>query len=557
MPHPAPPLVTADAPPRARQSPIGPVLPSQADWPLFDAAASRQIEHNALAASKPQALMALAGLAVARLALAIGPTARQVWIAAGPGNNGGDGLVAGRLLQQQGWSVRIGLMGGEGRQRPADAAWALQQAQAAGVHIEAGLAGPASGAGICIDALLGLGNRRAPQGDIAQAVRLLNASAAPVLAVDLPTGLCGDTGRRLGDDVVNAAHTLALLTLKPGLFTGQGRDQAGRVWLADLGIDLSQAGRSATLQGPGLLHRLLPGRSHAQHKGSFGDLLVIGGAPGMGGAASLAARAALAAGAGRVYLARLDGDEHADALRPELMPRSLAQVLQPAGLASATVVCGCGGGSAVAACLPAVLAQAARLVLDADALNAVANDPALLRALHERRAKGQPSVLTPHPLEAARLLGRSTADVQADRLAAARDLATLCQCTVVLKGSGTVIATPGGTPVINPTGNARLGSAGSGDVLAGWLGGLWSQTFAIGAGSAGDFEVRCASGLNAACAAVWLHGRAAEIGNARLPLRAADLIDVIASALPPWQQGWQPPDQPPSRAGHSGPSTIR
>ena len=204
LPYPAPIFAKAVTPAAAAHAALRSVLPSQADWPLFDAAASRQIEHGALAVSAPQLLMALAGLAVARLALAIAPTARQVWIAAGPGNNGGDGLVAGRLLHQQGWSVRISLLGGEGRQRPDDATWALQQAQDAGVTIDTSLAGPPAGTGLCIDALLGLGNHRSPQGDLAQAVRLLNGSAAPVLAVDLPTGLCGDTGRRLGQDVVDA-----------------------------------------------------------------------------------------------------------------------------------------------------------------------------------------------------------------------------------------------------------------------------------------------------------------------------------------------------------------
>ena len=535
LPHAAHPLALADAMPGACPSAAAcalqavlPVLPSRADWPLFDTATSRQIEQAALAIHPPQALMAQAGLALAKLALAVTPACRQVWIAAGPGNNGGDGLVAGRLLHQQGWSVRISLVGAPD-QRPADAAWALQQAQQAGVTIETGLAGPAPGTGLCIDALLGLGNRRAPQGAIAQAVRLLNASAVPVLAVDLPTGLCGDTGRRLGDDVVSAAHTLALLTLKPGLFTGQGRDQSGQVWLAGLGVDLSATTASALLQGQFLLRQWLPARQHAQHKGSFGDVLVIAGAPGMGGAASLAARAALAAGAGRVYLARLDGDPQPDALRPELMPRNLAQALQPALLAGATVVCGCGGGAAVAAVLPAVLAHAARLVLDADALNAVATDPALLRALLDRAARGQPSVLTPHPLEAARLLACTTAEVQADRLAAARALAQRCRATLLLKGSGTVVVAPGGRPSINPTGNARLGSAGSGDVLAGWLGGLWSQTFAAGAGDA--------QGLNAARAAAWLHGRAAEAGDTRLALPAGDLIEAMQSALPPAAAG--------------------
>ena len=517
-----------------------PVLPSQADWPLFDAAASRQIEAQARAAiNGPQALMALAGLAVARLALALTPTTRRVWIAAGPGNNGGDGLVAARLLHQQGWSVQVSLVEGSGRQRPDDASWALQQAQAAGVPISTRLSDIPDGSGLCIDALLGLGHRRPAQGDIAQAVRLLNAQAAPVLAVDLPTGLCGDTGRHLGGETVNAAHTLALLTLKPGLFTGQGRDAAGRVWWAGLGVDLgvdhAKHPPKAWLQGPSLLSRLLPARSHAGHKGRYGDVLVIGGAAGMGGAASLASQAALAAGAGRVYLARLDGHAQADPARPEVMPRSLAQALRPALLAHATVVCGCGGGSPVANILPAVLDSAARLVLDADALNAVAADPALRQALRGRASRGLPTVLTPHPLEAARLLGCSTAEVQADRLAAAQDLALQCQATVVLKGSGTVITRAGSssaaTPVLNPTGNARLATAGSGDVLAGWMGGLWSQTWAADGVASDPFECRCESGFEAACAAVWLHGRAAEAGDARLPLRAADLIEAITAAV--------------------------
>jgi hydroxyethylthiazole kinase-like uncharacterized protein yjeF len=271
------------------------------------------------------------------------------------------------------------------------------------------------------------------------------------------------------------------------------------------------------------LARALPGRAHAQHKGSFGDVLVLGGAPGMGGAALLAARAALTAGAGRTYLARLDGDAQPDPARPELMPRMPDDALQPALLQRATVVAGCGGGQAIAATLPAVLAHAARLVLDADGLNAVASDDGLRRALRVRADRGLPTVLTPHPLEAARLRGCDTAAVQADRLAQAQALADGCQAVVVLKGSGSVIAAPGRTPHINASGNARLGSGGTGDVLAGWLGGLWAQ-------AAGSDATTTA--FDAACAAVWLHGHAAERGDLRLPLRAADLIDQMAASLP-------------------------
>ena len=511
-----------------------PVLPSRQAWPLFNTVASRQIEQAALAGAAPQALMAAAGLAVARLALAIAPGARRVWIAAGPGNNGGDGLVAARHLHQQGLAVRVSLLGDASR-LPADAQQALAQARQAGVAITSGLASDEQGdlpdarpADLAIDALLGLGARRAPEGELAEAVRRLNACHAPVLAVDLPTGLCGDSGQRLGGIAVVACHTLALLTLKPGLFTAQGRDHAGRVWLDRLGVARNAPGlpgaqgataATAHLSGPESLHALLPGRRHAQHKGTFGDVLVLGGAPGMAGAAWLAARAALTAGAGRIYLARLDGHTTPDPVRPELMLRSVAAALNPDFLARCTVVCGCGGGDAVRAVLPAVLAHAARLVLDADALNAVAADPALQALLSARAAGGRPSVLTPHPLEAARLLATGVAAVQAQRLAQAQALAERLQSVLVLKGSGSVIAAAGRTPMINPTGNARLGSAGSGDVLAGWLGGLWSQ-----AGSERGFE--------AACASVWLHGRAAERGEHRLPLRAAELIEAMAAELP-------------------------
>jgi len=496
-----------------------PVLPSARGWPLHDSTASRTIEQAALAGARTHALMARAGLTVARLAIAVAPQCRSVWVACGPGNNGGDGLVAARHLLALGWQVQVSLLGDATRQ-PADAADALRQAQQAGVPITSCL--PADGHlpahALAIDALLGLGSRRAPEGVLAGAVGLLQRGAAPVLAVDLPTGLCGDTGQRLGDAAVQASHTLCLLTLKPGLFTAQGRDHAGRVWLDDLGVGTAPGTATAWLSGPETVDLLLPGRSHAQHKGSFGDVLVLGGAPGMGGAALLAARAALAAGAGRTCLARLDQDAAPDPQRPELMPRQAADAVQPAMLQRSTVVCGCGGGSAVVPHLPAVLQHAQRLVLDADGLNALAADPALQALLRARAARGQATVLTPHPLEAARLLGCSTTDVQADRLARAQALADRLQATVVLKGSGSVITSPGRLPWINPTGNARLGTGGSGDVLAGWLGGLWSQAAGHDAHAA-------------AAAAVWLHGRAAEAGDLRLPLRAGDLIDAMAASL--------------------------
>ncbi len=487
------------------------IAPDGGPWPLHDVAASRQAEAAALDATAPHALMQRAGLAVARLALAKAPHARRVVVLAGPGNNGGDGLVAARHLHGGGRQVQVVLFG-DPACLPADARHAWQGASDAGVPIAPVWDGDRGD--IVIDALLGLGARREPEGAIAAAILHLNAGGTPVLSVDLPSGLHADTGAAPGGLAVRAGTTLSLLTLKPGLFTAGGRDHAGEVWLDAL--DVAAGPPSASLAGP----PARMARAHAAHKGSFGDVAVVGGSPGMTGAAWLAAAAALGAGAGRVYCSLLDAQ--ADALnptRPELMARGKWWLSNPATLAASTVVCGCGGGAAVAAALPPLLAHAGRLVLDADALNAIAADTALQAMLAARAARGRPTVLTPHPLEAARLLGSSAAAVQADRLAAAAALAGRHGAVIVLKGSGTVVAAPGALPAINPTGNALLASAGTGDVLAGWLAGLWAQQ-ADGQGAA----------LAAALATVWQHGRAADIAAAagqRRPLRAADLVDAM------------------------------
>jgi ADP-dependent NAD(P)H-hydrate dehydratase / NAD(P)H-hydrate epimerase len=331
--------------------------------------------------------------------------------------------------------------------------------------------------------------------------------------------------------VVRASATLSLLTLKPGLYTAEGRDHAGQIWFDSLGLDHQTRAMAAAASG-----RLIDGsdigllwqaRKHASHKGSFGDLAVIGGAPGMTGAAWLAARAGLAAGAGRVYVSLLDGEAPMlDPGRPELMGRQAWWLSPPPTLAAATVVCGCGGGKEVGQALPTLLARTGRLLLDADALNILAEDPALIARLYARAGHGLPTVLTPHPLEAARLLGCTTAEVQRDRLAAAQTLADRHRCIVVLKGSGTVVAAPDTLLAINPTGNALLASPGTGDVLAGFIGGLWATRASALAGGAA-----VTAAAQAACAAVWLHGRAADHEAARsgaaLPLRAADLIDQM------------------------------
>lgn len=453
---------------------------------LYGSAATRQIEQQAATALPAHTLMARAGLAVARLAQALAPHARCIWVACGPGNNGGDGLVAATHLHQ--WAQKRGgapevivthALHDEARM-PADARQALQAARAAGVTFHPQ---PPAHFDLAIDALLGIGAQRAFEGALAQWLGLLRASAQTVLCVDLPSGLDADTGVLA---VLNAEatglpgprHTLSLLTLKPGLFTGAGRDACGDIWFDDLGTaPTTEVPATAWLAGQ---PAPTGARPHASHKGSFGDVLVLGGqgievqGAGMTGAAVLAARAALHAGAGRVFVGLLEGvaasPTHWDPVCPELMFRRPQQLLEPGTLAGASVVCGCGGGTSVAALLPRVLSAAPRLVLDADALNAIAVDSALQTQLRHRHSRGWATILTPHPLEAARLLGSSTPLVMADRLQAAQALADRFGAFCVLKGSGSVLAAPGKAPLINASGNAALATAGTGDVLAGMIG---------------------------------------------------------------------------------------
>ncbi len=496
------------------------VVPLNHALPLHGSARSRALERAALQRVPPFSLMARAGADAARWLLAMAPHARRVWIAAGPGNNGGDGLVLARWLHQRGRQVWVSATP-PGARTPDDACRAHAEALAAGVplHPEA----PPWAPDLAVDALLGLGQDRAPQGWIARQIEAMAAHGAPVLALDLPTGLCADTGRRWGATAVKAQATLSLLTLKPGLYTGEGRDLAGEVWWSALGVPIDTA-PDALLQGLDALSPIRLTRAHASHKGSHGDVWVVGGAPGMGGAARLAARAALLAGAGRVFLAPLDPEAvPLDDGQPELMHRATAD-LDAAVLRQATVVCGCGGGKAVGERLPHLLHGAHQLLLDADALNAVAADDGLRASLQARLRAGRGTVITPHPLEAARLLGVTVAAVQADRLGAARRLADGLGTVVVLKGSGSVLAAPGQTPRLNSTGNARLATAGSGDVLAGWLGGVWAG---LGATPGVD---PLAVALQASCASVALHGLAAEQGQGRV-LPASSLAGAMARAL--------------------------
>ena len=506
-----------------------PTLPTLA--PLFDVSRTREIEQRALGQTSEGALMKAAGTACARLALALCPHARQIWVLCGNGYNGVDGLLAATVLARasahNGCCITVSWAERPPEGEASKAAW--EQAVHAGVLFSAA---PPTSIDLAIDAMVGIGGHGPLRAPLVERVRQLE-HASVVLCLDTPSGLDPDTGTWLSDapppSPTQRRATLSLLTLKPGLFTHQGRDWAGQVWLDDLDteqLDLEPPPASAYLLQSHSTDLQAAPLAHASHKGSFGQVTVIGGQPpgedgkGMLGAAVLAARAALHGGAGRVYLAALGNDQsptiHA---QPDLMQRALDDCWLGQDGAHHVWVAGCGGGNAIAAVLPQVLQHAGPLVLDADALNHIASNPSLANALIARAAQSLPTVMTPHPLEAARLLGTRVSEVQAQRLDCAQVLSERFGATVVLKGSGTVIAAPGQTPWINHSGNARLAIAGTGDVLAGLIG----ATLARHAG-----DVTTPSALRHWVAhAVRLHGQCALNWRGESALTASRLAESL------------------------------
>jgi hydroxyethylthiazole kinase-like uncharacterized protein yjeF len=476
---------------------------------LHDAVSTRLAEHTLAQHLPPHALMRRAGEAIGRLAMALAPHARKVWIACGPGNNGGDGLEAALFLKSAGMQVVVTCIDSENT-APQDAQAAMERACAAGIEFIASPP-PLDAHDLCIDCLLGIGMARAVTGQMAEWIAAMNGSHATVLSADIPTGLHSDTGviARLANGhagaTVRADHTLMLLTVKPGFMMGEGRDAAGQLWLDDLTTNAQERALLNALPGCSQLNPAPPtagNRAHNSHKGSYGDVAIVGGESldergmGMTGAALLAASAALHGGAGRILISLLQSEKSSTATeifasQPEWMMRTFKAL----ALNELTVVCGCGGGLAITKVMAEVLEHSQRLVLDADALNAIARDNQLAQRLKNRQTRSMSTVLTPHPLEAARLLGCTTADIQAQRLRNAEKLAQQFNCTVVLKGSGSVIASPGEISRINPTGNGRLATAGTGDVLAGLIGAKMAQG-----------ENTREQAFEAACHAVYEHG---------------------------------------------------
>jgi hydroxyethylthiazole kinase-like uncharacterized protein yjeF len=477
---------------------------------LFRTDELRRIERQHGAQLPPGTLMERAGHAAARwLHGRLPARPASVLVLCGPGNNGGDGYVCARALRQLGhrcicWGP---VAPAADDARNAHALWTR-----AGGEVTVQL--PADGRfDLVVDAMFGIGLSRPLSDPYLQAVDWASRGATDVVALDLPSGLDADSGAWVGGvPGVRARSTVTFLADKPGLHMSDGCDAAGVVHVEALGIDAGAA--AGRLNGPDQFPAVLRPRQRNSHKGSYGSVAVIGGDVGMTGAALLAGRSALRLGAGRVYVCCVGApDLRVDPACPELMIRSPDRLPT---VQVAVVGCGLGASEPSRQALRQALAGDAPLVLDADALNLIAAEPSLRQALAARAA---PSVVTPHPAEAARLLAVPAGGVNADRIGSAIRLAQQLRSAVVLKGAGSVIVdrgADGGSYWVNPTGGPALASAGTGDALSGMIGALVAQGFGTLAGT---------------LAAVWLHGRAAEVHGADIGLLASEVPALAVREL--------------------------
>ncbi|BAZ94874.1 carbohydrate kinase [Thiohalobacter thiocyanaticus] len=440
--------------------------------PLYSAAQVRELDRLAIEQRGVPGyeLMTRAGAAAFAALRRHWPEARRVHVLCGAGNNAGDGYVLARLARAEGWYASVGWLADPGRlQGAARTAW--EDAVEAGVTVAPFDAGRLTACEVIVDGLLGTGLQRGVEGDWAAAIAAVNASGVPVLALDIPSGLAADTGRVPGT-AIRAALTVTFIGRKLGLYTGQAADYVGELVFAGLELPADLAADMpprAWLAGYDCAAARLAPRSRTAHKGAFGHVLIVGGRPGMGGAARLAGEAAARVGAGLVSVATDPGHVAAVlAARPELMAAGVdgAPDLEPL-LERASVIGlgpGLGQGRWSRALFERLLRAEQPLVLDADALN-------LLAAAPLRRDDW---VLTPHPGEAARLLGTDTAAVEADRVAAVQQLQQRYGGVVLLKGAGSLVC-DGAVVWIAAGGNPGMASGGMGDVLTGVIAGLRAQ----------------------------------------------------------------------------------
>lgn len=463
-------------------------------------------------------LMERAGRSAFEALKAHWPAAQRIAVLCGTGNNGGDGFVVARLAREAGLAVEV-LQVGDPARISGDALAAAQALRAAGVEPRGFEPGPVHGAEVIVDALFGTGLEREVTGVWREAVEAINASSAAVLAVDIPSGLHADTGTVLGA-AVRAHLTVTFIGPKQGMFTGAGPDHCGAIVFDDLQVPREIYARVAPaahrIRQEDLYGWLAP-RLRGAHKGDHGHVLVVGGDHGMGGAARMAGEAAARVGAGLVTVATRPA--HAAALSaacPELMCHGVEEAcdLLPL-LRRATVVAigpGLGRSRWAQGLLGAVLESKLPLVVDADALNLLAQDPL---------ARGN-WVLTPHPGEAARLLEIPSRTVQADRFAAVSQLTQRYRAVGVLKGTGTLVQDEGGNLLLCDRGNPGMATGGMGDVLTGVVAGLIAQGLPLAA---------------AARAGVYLHAAAGDAAAAdgERGMMALDLLPHLRRAANPLQ----------------------
>lgn len=440
--------------------------------PLYRPAQVRAMDQHAIAQLGVGAmvLMDRAGEAAWKLLRARWPDARRIGIACGPGNNGGDGYVVARLARGAGCTVRVVAPHGAGP-RTAEARQALAEFRAAGGSV-GGFDGLLPDVDVWVDALYGTGLTRPPSEEAQGIIERINASRAPVLSLDVPSGLDADTGYASGI-AVRASVTLSFVAGKRGLYTGMARDFDGEVCIDALALPaeaFTGFAPAAWLARPEELANWLAPRHANAHKGEHGHVLCVGGEVGMGGAVRLCAEGALRTGVGLASVAtRGEGVAALVAARPEAMTHAVecAGDLQPLA-ERATVLAvgpGLGQGDWGRELFAVAIASGKALVLDADALN--------LLALAPQRVPQ--AILTPHPGEAARLLGIDKNQVQADRFGAAEALAKRYAAVIVLKGAGTIVAAPGEVPAVIGAGNPGMATGGMGDVLSGVIAALHAQ----------------------------------------------------------------------------------
>jgi NAD(P)H-hydrate epimerase len=490
---------------------------------LYSAAQVRQLEARAVAAGVAgYTLMQRAGAAAYACMRQRWPLLRSVGVVCGPGNNGGDGMVLARLAQQEGIAVRVMLLGDPASLR-GEARQAFARLGDAGLGVQTFDAALLTHCDLVVDALLGIGVRAPLRSEWQQAIEAMNACARPIFAIDTPSGLHPDSGAAL--PAVRADATITFIALKQGLFLRDGPEHCG-----ELLFDALQVALPSPEEFPAVLRRLdheslhsaLPPRQRNSHKSMFGRVLIVGGGVGMPGAARLAAEAALRVGAGLVTVASLP--EHIGCIvgaRPELMfhPVVAGADLLPLIEGADVVAIGPGLGRDAWArdVLETVLGshqQGQKLVIDADALNLIAEGVSLQRC--------DDWVLTPHPGEAARLLGVSTAEVQRDRVAALRALCASRGGTIVLKGAASLVGNAAEIPRLCDRGNAGMAVPGMGDVLTGTVAGILAQ---------------CGQPFVAAGAAVYAHALAGDRcarGGVRgvLALEVAQQLRAVLAGSP-------------------------